>query len=79
MAKDSNRQSSIGGLILTLVALVAALGVVVWLVADTPIDGGDDAATDPPSEQQMSDPNAAKVDVAPESKTSGPATGGDGQ
>lgn len=79
MAKDSNRQSSLGGVILTLVALAAALGVVVWLVADTPIDGGDDVATDPPSEQQISDPNAAQVNVAPNSKTSGPATGGDGQ
>ncbi|KFE34854.1 hypothetical protein DW2_11631 [Thioclava atlantica] len=78
MARDPSRQTSLGGLIFTLLALVVALGVVVWLVADTPFDGGSDTATDPPPLTPLKDPNAAEVKVAPSAKTSGPATGGSG-
>ncbi|KEP69872.1 hypothetical protein FGG78_01860 [Thioclava sp. BHET1] len=71
------RQTSYGGLIMTLIALAAALGVVAWLVADTPLDGGSDVATDPPPLEQLKDPQAAQgtsdgsgasVTVSPEAK-----------
>lgn len=75
MARKPEKQSSLGGILLTLVALVLALGVVVWLVADTPFDGGSQVATDPPKYEQMSEPNSAQVNVSPAPKTSGPATG----
>ena len=65
MTLRSSRQTNLGGLIMTFVALAVALGVVIWLVADTPLDGGDQVATDPPPYKQISDPNAASVTVAP--------------
>ncbi|KEO54071.1 hypothetical protein [Thioclava pacifica] len=78
MARDPSRQPSLGGLLFTLAALALALGVVVWLVADTPFDGGSQAATDPPRLSPISD-SEATVDVSPAPHTSGPATGGAGQ
>lgn len=63
-----SRQANIGGLIMTLVALSVALGAVVWLIADTPLDGGAQVATAPPPYEQISDPNAASVTVAPTPK-----------
>ncbi|OOY29338.1 hypothetical protein BMI90_03550 [Thioclava sp. L04-15] len=78
MARDPSRQTSLGGLLFTLLALAVALGVVVWLVADTPIDGGSQTATDPPPLNPVSESDAT-IEVSPAPHTSGPATGGAGQ
>ena len=68
MTSRSSRQTNFGGIILTLAALALALGVVIWLVADTPLDGGTQVATDPPALKQITDPDAPSLRVSPEPK-----------
>ncbi|WP_295532489.1 hypothetical protein [uncultured Thioclava sp.] len=68
MMRTSSRQTNIGGLILTFIALILALGVVIWLIADTPLDGGAQVATDPPAYKQITDKTDATVTVSPNPK-----------